>query len=171
MYKLSISQLEFGHSVMLPSSSSSSSYIHPASLVHSSLHSPLLLQLVDAKMSIQLIRYVVDCVSTAVIGRRGRSSSRRPEMVKFATFVVNVLTRATTPIVLASLVYINRAKPHLHFCVLGGEALEHALNRAFLGALIIASKYLNDFTLHNKHWAMCTGILGTDLVGLIERDI
>ncbi|KAE9401719.1 hypothetical protein BT96DRAFT_817555, partial [Gymnopus androsaceus JB14] len=104
--------------------------------------------------------------------RRGRSSSRRPEMVKFATFVVNVLTRAraTTPVVLASLVYINRAKPHLHSCVLGGEALEHALNRAFLGALIIASKYLNDCTLHNKHWAMCTGVFATGLVGLIERE-
>lgn len=68
---------------------------------------------------------------------RGRSTSRRPEHAKFTTFVTNVITRAeiTTPTVLASLVYINRAKPHLHIAL-----EEWALERVFLGAVIVASK-------------------------------
>jgi hypothetical protein len=51
--------------------------------------------------------------------------------------VHNVLVRAEVevPVVLATLVYLNRAKPHLHI------ALEEWANeRVFLGALIAASK-------------------------------
>jgi hypothetical protein len=51
--------------------------------------------------------------------------------------VNNVLARAEVelPVVLATLVYLNRAKPHLHI------ALEEWANeRVFLGALITASK-------------------------------
>jgi len=54
--------------------------------------------------------------------------------------VNNVLNRAEVelPVVLATLVYLNRAKPHLHI------ALEEWANeRVFLGALIAASKVSN----------------------------
>ena len=68
---------------------------------------------------------------------RGKTASRRPEHTKFITFVTNVLTRAevTTPTLLAALVYIDRAKPHLH---IGLE--QWALERVFLGSIIVASK-------------------------------
>jgi hypothetical protein len=71
----------------------------------------------------------------------GRPSSskrgRRPEHAKFLTFVTNVITRAeiTTPTILAALVYIDRARPHLHIAL-----EEWALERVFLGAIIVASK-------------------------------
>ncbi|KAL0572584.1 hypothetical protein V5O48_009376 [Marasmius crinis-equi] len=148
--------------------------MHPASLVDASLHSPALLQLLEAKVNRPVIEYVVDCVAETVdyaMGRRspprGRSSSRRPELAKFTTFVTNVLTRAevTTPVVLATLVYIDRAKPHLHIAL-----EEWALERVFLGASIVASKYLNDSTLKNIHWALCTGVFGKRDVGRIERE-
>ncbi|KAJ4478068.1 hypothetical protein J3R30DRAFT_3289983 [Lentinula aciculospora] len=157
-----------------PSSSAKSSPVHHASLVDPSMHSPVLLQLVDVKLSQQLIDYVVDCVADTVdfaMGRpshpRGRVISRRPELIKFTTFVTTVLTRAevTTPVVLASLAYIDRAKPHLHIAL-----EEWALERVFLGALIVASKYLNDSTLKNVHWALCTGVFGKRDVGRIERE-
>lgn len=51
--------------------------------------------------------------------------------------VNNVVARAEVelPVVLATLIYLNRAKPHLHI------ALEEWANeRVFLGALIVASK-------------------------------
>jgi hypothetical protein len=90
--------------------------------------------------------YVVDSVVETVdfaMGRRPAPPSsrgkaaRRPEHRKFITFVINVLTRAevTTPTVLAALVYIDRAKPHLH---IGLE--QWALERVFLGSIIVASK-------------------------------
>ena len=92
--------------------------------------------------------YVVDSVVETVDFAMGRSrrpappssrgkAARRPEHTKFITFVTNVLTRAevTTPTVLAALVYIDRAKPHLH---IGLE--QWALERVFLGSIIVASK-------------------------------
>ena len=87
------------------------------------------------------------------------------------------------PVVLATLVYLNRAKAHLHI------ALEEWANeRVFLGALIAASKvsfrsfiqmdlcdsqvmqYLNDSSLKNVHWAVCTGVFGKRDIGRIERE-
>jgi len=69
------------------------------------------------------------------------------------------------PVVLATLVYLDRAKPHLHI------ALEEWANeRVFLGALIVASKYLNDSSLKNVHWAVCTGVFGKRDIGRIERE-
>jgi hypothetical protein len=158
------------------SSSTSSSPIHHASLVDPALHSPALLELVDVKVSRQVIEYTIDRVVETVdyaMGRaaasssRGRSATRRPEHAKFTTFVSDVLTRAevTMPTLLAALVYIDRARPHLH---IGLE--QWALERVFLGALIVASKYLNDSTLKNVHWAMCTGVFGKRDVGRIERE-
>jgi len=156
------------------SSSSSSSSIHHASLVDASSHSPALLELVQLKPSKQLIDYVVDCVADTVdfaMGRpsqpRGRTASRRPGLSKFTTFATDVLTRAevTTPTILVALTYIDRAKPHLHIAL-----EEWALERVFLGALIIASKTTNDSTLKNVHWALCTGVFGKRDVGRIERE-
>ena len=73
---------------------------------------------------------------------RGKTATRRPEHTKFIAFVTNVLTRAevTTPTLLAALVYIDRAKPHLH---IGLE--QWALERVFLGSIIVASKVCSLF--------------------------
>ncbi|KAG6819777.1 hypothetical protein H0H93_008743 [Arthromyces matolae] len=153
---------------------SSTSPLHHASLVDPATHSPALLELIDLKISRGIIEYVVDCVVDTVdfaMGRpsssRGRPLSRRPEHAKFTTFATNVITRAevNTATLLASLVYIDRAKPHLHIAL-----EEWALERVFLGALIVASKYLNDSTLKNVHWALCTGVFGKRDVGRIERE-
>ncbi|KIM48577.1 hypothetical protein M413DRAFT_59431, partial [Hebeloma cylindrosporum] len=138
-------------------SSTSSSPIHHASLVDPASHHPALLELIDVKVSKQVIEYTVDRVVETVdyamrrptsSSSRGRSS-RRPEHTKFTAFVNTVLSRAevTMPTLLATFVYIDRAKPHLH---IGLE--QWALERVFLGALIVASKYLNDSTLKNVHW-------------------
>ena len=34
----------------------------------------------------------------------------------------------------------------------------------------VASKYVNDSTLKNVHWALCTDIFGKSDIGLIERE-
>ncbi|KAG8217780.1 hypothetical protein J3R82DRAFT_5941 [Butyriboletus roseoflavus] len=170
--------------------------LHHASLVDPALHPPALLELLDIKFSRPLLEYVIDCVVDTVdyaIGRpsssrRGRALSRRSEHAPFATFVADVLTRAevSIPTILVSLVYIDRAKPHLQI------ALEQwACERVFLGAVMVASKvhyplfslpmssvpyhwlafqYLHDSTLKNIHWALCTGVFGKRDVGRIERE-
>ncbi|KAJ6462417.1 hypothetical protein DFH09DRAFT_958856 [Mycena vulgaris] len=157
------------------SSSSTRSHVHAASLVDPARHPAVLLQLVEIKLSRQVIDYVVDCVSETVghaLGRtpsssRGRTPTRSPYLPKFTTFVTTVLSRAevTAPTLLTALVYVFRARPHL------SVALEEwALERVFLGALIAASKYTNDSTLKNVHWALCTGVFGKRDVGRIERE-
>ncbi|TFK72734.1 hypothetical protein BDN72DRAFT_815631 [Pluteus cervinus] len=153
-----------------------SSPVHHASLVDPAQHSPLLLELIDVKITSGVFDYVVDCVVETVdfaMNRptpstsRGFRSSRRPELASFTTFVTNVITRAevTTPTLLAALAYIDRAKPYLHISI-----EEWARERVFLGALIVAAKYLNDSTLKNVHWALCTGVFGKRDVGRIERE-
>ena len=86
---------------------------------------------------------------------RGKTTTRRPEHTKFITFVTNVLTRAevTTPTLLAALVYIDRAKPHLH---IGLE--QWALERVFLGSIIVASKVC---LLVSSYLLLCTHPLVT----------
>ncbi|THU88719.1 hypothetical protein K435DRAFT_679265 [Dendrothele bispora CBS 962.96] len=153
------------------------SKMHPASLIDRTLHSPTTLEVIHTEISKPIIEYVVDCVADTVdyaMGRppvrghsHGRQASSRRELAKFTNFVNTVLTRAnvSTPVVLTSLVYVDRAKPHLHIAV-----EEWVLERVFLGSLIIASKYLNDSTLKNIHWAICTGVFGNRDVGCIERE-
>jgi hypothetical protein len=150
--------------------------IHKASLVDASLHSPALLELLHIKLSQPVIEYVVDCVVETVDYAMNRPSSsagrhrtsRKRETAAFTTFVTDVLSRAevTMPVILASLVYVDRAKPHLHIAL-----EEWACERVFLGAVMLASKYLNDSTLKNVHWALCTGVFGKRDVGRIEREL
>ncbi|CCL98768.1 uncharacterized protein FIBRA_00773 [Fibroporia radiculosa] len=153
----------------------SSAPVHSASLVDPSFHNPATLQLIKVDLSRNFIEYIVDAVVDTVdyaLGRptsssRGRSLSRRPEHVKFSNFVADVIHKAEVklPSLLVTLVYINRAKPHLQI------ALEQwACERVFLGALIVANKYLNDSTLKNVHWALCTGVFGKRDIGRIERE-
>ncbi|KAH7889488.1 hypothetical protein F5I97DRAFT_1964746 [Phlebopus sp. FC_14] len=158
---------------MVPFPSISS--VHKASLIDPALHSPALLELLDMKLTRQVIEYVVDCVVDTVdyamgrpsSSRRGRSIARHSEQSAFGSFVTNVLTRAevSIPTLLVSLVYIDRAKPHLQIAL-----EEWACERVFLGAVMVANKYLNDSTLKNVHWALCTGVFGKRDVGRIERE-
>ena len=87
-----------------------------------------------------IVRETIDTVNKAVDSpstSRGRCKSRHPKSNSFAEFAANVIGRAEVPIavLLVTLVYINRSRPHLSV-----EAEEWALHRVFLGALILASK-------------------------------
>ncbi|TRM59192.1 hypothetical protein BD626DRAFT_409246 [Schizophyllum amplum] len=153
------------------SASSSSSRVHPASLVDVSLHSSSILELVETKVSRQVIDYVVEQTAETVdfaMGRphaRGRSPTK--QLQSFSSFVNTVITRAevTMPTILTTLAYIDRARPHISIAL-----EEWAHERVFLGALMVASKYTNDSTLKNVHWALCTGVFGKRDVGRIERE-
>jgi hypothetical protein len=87
--------------------------------------------------------------------------------VPFKRFVWDVIRRAAVkmPVLLTTLVYITRAKSHLHI-----ETEDWACERVFLGALMVASKYTNDSTLRNLHWAVATAVFGKRDVNRIERE-
>ncbi|KAJ6501871.1 hypothetical protein C8R45DRAFT_818681 [Mycena sanguinolenta] len=159
--------------------SSRSSPVHAASLVDPATHAPALMQLIDIKLDKHVLDYLVDAVAETVdfaMGRnhtspastatRGRST-HSPYLQKFTTFASTVISRAEVSVatLLVSLVYISRARPHLSIAL-----EEWALERVFLGSLIVASKYTNDSTLKNVHWALCTGVFGKRDIGRIERE-
>ncbi|CAK5277118.1 unnamed protein product, partial [Mycena citricolor] len=134
------------------SDSRSGSPVHPASLVDPTTHSSAILQLMGVKFTPSVIDYIVECIADAVsyaLIRGSRKPSRsRPSLRatslpldKFTHFVKMILARAEVKpaAVLVALAYVARARPHLAIA-----SPEWALERVFLGALIVASKYTQD---------------------------
>ncbi|KAF9643494.1 hypothetical protein BDM02DRAFT_1443294 [Thelephora ganbajun] len=149
-------------------------HIHPASQIEVSKHSKTVLELTKLRVNRNLVEHIVretiDTVNQAVgspSSSRGRRGTRRSEATSFAEFAANVIGRAEVPtaVLLVTLIYIYRSRLHLSV-----EAEEWALHRVFLGALMLASKFTNDSTLQNVHWAIATGIFGKRDVGRIERE-
>ncbi|KAJ7153727.1 hypothetical protein C8R46DRAFT_912121 [Mycena filopes] len=135
-------------------------------------HSPALLQLVRMNLTPSIIEYFADLVSEAIdyaMGRTRPSESEPAVQIRanFTDFVALVISRAEVmfPTILTALVYVVCARPHL---VIARE--DFALERVFLGALILAAKYTNDSTLKNAHWALCTGLFGRRDIARIERE-
>ncbi|KAI0790860.1 hypothetical protein C8Q75DRAFT_716523 [Abortiporus biennis] len=149
--------------------------IHPASLVDRSQHSPALLELLESKITRNIIDYVADCVIDTVqtaLGHpapssRGRSSSRDNGRSRLIDFMSRIIYKADikVSVLLVTLVYIERAKHFLHI-----STEQWANERVFLGAIMAAYKYVNDATLKNYHWSICTGCFGTGDVGRVERE-
>ncbi|KAK6966275.1 alternative cyclin pcl1, partial [Favolaschia claudopus] len=142
--------------------------VHPASLKDPASHSPELIQLVDMQISQPVIEYLTTSVIETVNYALSRAPTHRsPHTHKFLRFVATVLSRAevTSATVLVSLAYISRARRHLSIAL-----EEWALERVFLGAVIVASKYTQDSTLRSAQWAMVTGIFGKGDIGRIERE-
>ncbi|KAJ7495925.1 hypothetical protein B0H11DRAFT_2226919 [Mycena galericulata] len=144
----------------------------------SSTSSGMISQKVAHAIPRPVIKYIVNCVSETVeyamdhptfSHHRGRPLTplTRSRHNAFASLVSTVLFRAkvAAPTVLVALIYVARARPHLSIAL-----AQWALERVFLGALIVASKYTQDLTLKNVHWAMCTGVFGKRDIGRIERE-
>jgi hypothetical protein len=168
--------------------------LHPASLVSPTEHSTKVLQLLDLRIArgligmyapqkiypsstdLHLTEHVVQSTAEVInfaLGApttstsRGRTVSRTSKYSEFTQFVSDVIARAEVTVsdLLVTLVYIQRARPYLSV-----QTEEWALHRVFLGALIVASKYTNDSTLKNIHWAMVTNTFGKRDIGRIERE-
>ncbi|KAI5122215.1 hypothetical protein M0805_002704 [Coniferiporia weirii] len=172
------------------SASSRSSSSTLADDVDSALAADQLKHVVALPVSPAVVDYIVDRVSDAVdfglgLSATTSSSSAKPSSRRnhtrrwqsakdqdtarstFTEFVSTVLRRAEVTMsgVLGALVYIDRARPYLSIAI-----EEWAHHRVILGALILASKYLNDASLKNAHWALCTGVFGRRDVARIERE-
>ncbi|KAJ6494905.1 hypothetical protein C8R47DRAFT_974563 [Mycena vitilis] len=143
--------------------------VHPASQVYPDCHSLALRQLVHLAVSRRVVAYIVHCVFHTVQHALAQHLKFTPShsLRRFTQFVENVLCLAEirAPTVLVALAYIARARPHLSIAT-----AEWALERVFLGALIVASKYTHDCAIRNAEWALCTGLFGKGDIGRIERE-
>ncbi|KAL4251775.1 hypothetical protein ABKN59_004604 [Abortiporus biennis] len=146
------------------------SIVHPASLVDRSQHSPALLELLDTTVSYNIIDYGASCVIDTVQTALGHPVAPpyedfgRTRLVDFMTRVV-YKAEIKISVLLVTLVYIERAKHFLHI-----STNQWANERVFLGALMTAYKYVNDASLKNYHWSVCTGCFGIGDVGRVERE-
>jgi hypothetical protein len=147
--------------------------MHPSTSPDPAVHSSAVLELLGLRVTDKLTNYIAETTINAVDTALGYRSTawNRPSLgtrrVPFNRFVWDVIRRASvrTPVLLITLVYITRARPHLHI-----ETEDWACERVFLGALMVASKYANDSTLRNIHWALATGVFGKRDVNRIERE-
>lgn len=110
------------------------------------------------------------------------------KLVRLAT---DVLCRAEVkvPVLLVTLVYIDRAQPRLRAAleVWARDFGNKEAECVFLGALMLASKvcppscydmltdrilfkFVNDLTWRNGEWARCTGVFDARQIGRIERE-
>jgi hypothetical protein len=153
------------------------SFLHPASLLHPSHHpSSFLYALANTNVDRHIIEHCVRCTTDAVDyamgrgssadvrGRRGLRSALHTAFAEFATSVIQK-SQVTLPILLVALVYIDRSRPHLFI-----ELEQWACERIFLGALVVASKYVNDTSPKNTYWAAWTGVFGKRDIGRVERE-
>ncbi|CAK5278971.1 unnamed protein product [Mycena citricolor] len=177
------------------------SLVHPASHSHVMLQligmvisPPLIGELLHPRifpMCSLFEEYTVDCVTEAVrfaldhdtrasapsssfhrkrTSRYTGSRSAEDDHRHLTDFVTTLVSHAqiTTPTLLVALTYITRARAIMS--IRGASAF--VAQRLILGALVLASKYTQDSTMLNCHWAMCTaGLFTTRDVSKIERDV
>jgi len=130
--------LQIPQSTPLPSWSSSSCPSLTTSPVSILLQHPFLGAQLTAPQD-YVAETTINAVDTALgyqstAWNRASTGSRR---VPFNRFVSDVIRRASVkmPVILTTLVYVTRAKSHLHI-----ETEDWACERVFLGALMVASK-------------------------------
>ncbi|KAH9950159.1 hypothetical protein B0H21DRAFT_819577 [Amylocystis lapponica] len=145
--------------------------IHAASQVHPALHNPLLMELVNLKVSRDFKDYVVDFVVNAVAFAFDLCGDS-PDLPKSA-FLVNMITSViemsgvTTRELLVALVYVERVCEDLAY----GGSPAWVCERVFLGSLILATKYVNESSYKAVEWARCTGVFSTRDVVKTEAEI
>ncbi|KAF9791144.1 hypothetical protein BJ322DRAFT_988634, partial [Thelephora terrestris] len=119
------------------------------------------------------VHTTLDIVDFALDREPSSSLDRTPHYCKkkhggFAQFVWRMIctSRVSIAVVLVALVYIKRAKPHLRI-----TTERWACERIFVGALVLAGKYLNDKMMKNVIWARCSGIFEHRDIGRMEREM
>ncbi|RPD52457.1 hypothetical protein L227DRAFT_474771, partial [Lentinus tigrinus ALCF2SS1-6] len=143
--------------------------VHPASLVSSTLHAPALLELVHMRMSplhtsllSHTVLAIVDLAFHRVYSPAFHMQSEHSRA--FTQFVDHMVAIAEVPVptLLVALVYLHRVKLRLP------PSHQSSPERIFLGALIIAHKYVNDCVIKNKYWAAYTGLFESRDIYSIE---
>lgn len=75
-------------------------------------------------------------------------------------------SRIDTPVILVALVYLERARPQFKI-----SDKRWACERILIGALVLAAKYVSDYTIKNARWARWSGTFSKEDIGRMEREL
>jgi len=98
-------------------------------------------------------------------GRPGVCPKRYRTLSEFVARMV-YRSQVKVPVLLVAIVYIERVKAHLKISV-----DQWACVRVFVGALVLAGKYLTDYPITNIKWARWSGVFRPNLIGHMEREL
>ncbi|KAK1220254.1 PHO85 cyclin-1 [Marasmius sp. AFHP31] len=138
---------------------------HPYSLLPICLHNPLLVQLIDHGVTVEMIDYVAQQTirTVRVAGSRSNTDPSLRDFIYRLVKHVNV----SVGTLLATTIYYDRIRPKLTEAS-GVRGVRH---RLFLATLIVSSKYLNDSSPKTSHWQKYAGIATLEDVNLMERQL
>ncbi|KAH7878542.1 uncharacterized protein C8R40DRAFT_1066981 [Lentinula edodes] len=127
--------------------------IHNPSVVYAAKPEPLLIHLIN-------------CEVTHEFAGSYNQSTNIIEII--SDYILTFIQRGevTTSAALLSLLYIRRAKGAINVTT---DSVDVDL-RIFLGAIIVASKFLNDVVMRNWQWSACAGIFTVKSINTIERE-
>ncbi|KAF9268365.1 hypothetical protein L218DRAFT_954726 [Marasmius fiardii PR-910] len=138
---------------------------HPYSLIPRCLHNPLLVQLIDYGVTIEMIDYVtLQTVNTVCID--GQRSGADPSLRDFIYRLVKHVN-VSVGTLLTTVIYYDRIRPKL----VEASGARGARHRLFLATLIVASKYLNDSSPKTTHWQKYANITTLENVNIMERQL
>ncbi|KAG7096533.1 hypothetical protein E1B28_003961 [Marasmius oreades] len=138
---------------------------HPYSLLPRCLHNPLLVQLIDYGVTIEMIDYVtLQTIETVRID--GQRSGADPSLRNFIHRLVEHVN-VSVGTLLTTVIYYDRIRPKLT----EASGARGARHRLFLATLIVASKYLNDSSPKTLHWQKYANITTLQNVNIMERQL